>query len=200
MSLVAIRRLIVLTLAGVCVYYDYHTGKISNYFILAGYGAGLVLSIIGISEIRLLDFSFLPFFHRLASAFLGGILPLLLMWPLFHYRIIGAGDIKLLSSIGCIVGTYRVIPFLVASIFAGGAIALLLAIGCTGVKPVLNNLVSYAETVRQDGGFRMSYRDYLRMKTGAGPVKDRLMRPAESEFHFTVPILMAALLYAGGLI
>lgn len=160
----------VLTLCASAAFCDVRTGKISNAFALAGICTGLCLSLSGTVPAAAGDAvlpappaslaSLAPGTHILSltglpGSILGAGIPLLFGFPLFHIRALGAGDVKLLMAVGSIIGSNAILPFLMACIVCGAAIAL----------PILI----------------------------AG-------RDRKARFHFSIPILMAAMLYAGGLI
>ena len=152
----------VLTLCASAAFCDVRTGKISNAFALAGICTGLCLSLGGTVPAAAGD-AVLPTppgthilsLTGLPGSILGAGIPLLFGFPLFHIRALGAGDVKLLMAVGSIIGSNAILPFLMACIVCGAAIAL----------PILI----------------------------AG-------RDRKARFHFSIPILMAAMLYAGGLI
>ena len=112
----------------------------------------------------------------------GMAVPLLLLFPFFYFRMLGAGDIKVLAVIGSFFGPKAVFTCMCFTFLFGAALSLL--------------------TFLLEGGFRerMQYlsgwlRDYL--QTGQ---RKPYLRPgvrAES-IHMTVPMLMAVLLCAGG--
>jgi prepilin peptidase CpaA len=175
--------LYILPLALCAAVSDLRSGKVSNLLVLAGLAAGLILAVTGCARGRVIcsaaagfgmnsgmaesgngaavPLTFLletaeavPLRDRLISFAAGAAVPFALGFPLFHFRVMGAGDIKLLMAIGSIAGSAVILPFLAACIFCGGGIALLLL-----------------------PGYIRAYR-----------------------FHFTVPILMTSILYAGGLV
>ena len=152
----------VLTLCASAAFCDLRTGKISNAFILAGIGTGVCLSLSGTVLAAGKGASLLfpsifpaPALLRLPECLLGTAIPLILGFPLFHIRALGAGDIKLLMAVGSLIGSRSILPFLAASVLCGSAVAIPLLIAGWGLK---------------------------------------------GRFHFSVPILMAAMLYSAGLL
>ncbi|MFA9463503.1 MAG: prepilin peptidase [Velocimicrobium sp.] len=55
------------------------------------------------------------------KALIGFIIPIIILWPLFYIRALGAGDIKLLAVLGIFYG-YDTIPVFIPSAFVFGAI------------------------------------------------------------------------------
>lgn len=78
------------------VYFDLRTFKIPNILCLGGIIFGLLYRLI------LLDY------RGVGIGVLGVVLPVVICFLLFAFRIIGAGDIKLMSAIGAFVG-FRII-------------------------------------------------------------------------------------------
>ncbi len=64
----------------------------------------------------------------LISSFKGMMIPIIILIIFFVLRMLGAGDIKLFSAIGAIMGIEFVLISIIYSFLAGGAIALLLII------------------------------------------------------------------------
>ena len=115
--------------------------------------------------------------------FTGAALPVVCLFPLFRFRMLGPGDIKLLSALGGLLGSRAAIRLVFISFFFGGVLSL-------GLLIVSGTLLSR---------FR-HFADYLRMY-----IKDRRPRPyyrtgehAEN-IHFTLPIVLALFLYVGGI-
>lgn len=77
--------LVILSLATV---WDYKSGKIPNYLVIAGMGLGIVNILI--NENITVIFKYIP----------GIIFPILLFYPVYKIGGIGAGDLKLLSMLG----------------------------------------------------------------------------------------------------
>ena len=75
----------------------------------------------------ILGITFSIFDKTLASSLLGLIFPLLLM-PLFIFKMLGAGDIKLFCAIGSIIGYPKIALLILSSIILNGIIALILMI------------------------------------------------------------------------
>ncbi|MCD7884411.1 MAG: prepilin peptidase [Lachnospiraceae bacterium] len=105
------------SLAGIAmtaVLCDLSSGKIPNALIVVGLGMGLTCQI---ASRGLLGVIF----------FLGGmLLPALVLGILYYFRMIGAGDIKLLCVIGGFLGPAGAVGCMARSLFAAGVISLLI--------------------------------------------------------------------------
>ena len=112
----------------------------------------------------------------------GTLLPLLLLFPFFRFRMIGAGDIKLFSVLGGFMGPLTILYCLFVSFLIGAAFAAAVFLFEGGFAERLTYFVSYTkawlETRRRV--------PYLRQ----GVQKESL--------HMTVPIFLAVLLWACG--
>ncbi len=167
--------LIILVLTALAALSDLRTGKIRNVIPAAGALAGLILwTGAGIR-------GGLPGLLSAAGLFFSGAaLPFLLMFPLFRFRMIGAGDVKLLMAVGALTGPSGILKYMAVSIALGAGIAALIMIFVTGIRPRLRHLACYARDALITGKPGI-YRDV-----------------PEAEFHFAVPVFMAAVLHAGG--
>ena len=87
---------------------DLRGGRIKNRLIFIGLIAGWISQI-------------LNGFPRGVGSVIGGmVLPILLGWILFKIRVVGAGDLKLLSVIGCFHGSRGVLSCMLIIIFLAG--------------------------------------------------------------------------------
>lgn len=116
--------------------------------------------------------------------FLGGILiPVLVLGWLYYFRMIGAGDIKLLSVVGGFLGPYACMKNMITALFFGGMIALWIMVRRCLVWERLLYLAEYMN-------------DYVQKKEW----RPYLCEVEESaRFSFSVPVLFAVLCYIGGI-
>lgn len=116
--------------------------------------------------------------------FCGAALPLLLLFPLFRFRMMGAGDVKLFMALGGLMGGSRILTCMAASFFLGGILSLFILL-------FWGNLFS-----------RLRYfTDYIQLCVNTGKIHPYRKESMETAyFHFTIPILMAVLLCVGGVI
>lgn len=159
------------TVAAVAVIMDLRTGKVDNGWILFS---------------MLLEFTVICFTEGaggLLKAAGGVMLPLICVGPLFLFHMLGAGDIKLLSALGAIMGIEKIFSCLIYSFLCGGFIALAILL--------LNG----------DGLLRFRYLgEYVREFMETGKIKPYYKSGMEApeNFHFTIPVFMSVMLYAGG--
>lgn len=95
---------------------DIKTYKIKNYILLPFIIAGFITNI------------YIDGISGLVFSFKGMAVPSILLITLFALRMLGAGDIKLFSTIGAIMGLDFVLYTMAYSFLAGGAMALFLII------------------------------------------------------------------------
>ena len=112
----------------------------------------------------------------------GLLVPILILGILFIFRMLGAGDIKLLSVIGSMIGPTKILNCISYSFLIGAVIsaALMISSGivCQRILYLLHYISAYFKTGKREPYY----------KSGM---------PLEN-FHFTGPIFFSALLYAGG--
>ncbi|HOO29099.1 MAG TPA: prepilin peptidase [Lachnospiraceae bacterium] len=92
--------------------------KVKNWLIMAGFLAGMFFQIHG-SGIQ-----------GLTAGLLGAAVPLICLGVFFVLRLLGAGDLKLLSVIGCFMGPDKILYCIGAAILAGGAIGIVKLLFC----------------------------------------------------------------------
>lgn len=95
------------------VWQDCKTGKIPNKLILAGYFAG------GMANITSGDMQYL---QMAGSVFAGMFLPIVLFGTVWYIGGIGAGDVKLMSVLGMILGGRNILFCSFVSLVLGGGI------------------------------------------------------------------------------
>lgn len=150
---------------------DLTRGRISNGYLIFGWAVGLAKMLIC-----------LPFPYGLLQFAGGALLPIVLLFILFYFRMMGAGDIKLLSVLGGMLGLRASLSLLVCSFLAGA----ILSIG------ILTYRRSWSRRFRLFAHYVHNYR-----MTGvriAYPVK----RFSSDCMHFAVPVFAAVLLWKGG--
>ena len=112
----------------------------------------------------------------------GSLLPVILLWVLFYFRMLGAGDIKLLSVLGGIMGTPAILLCVIWSVIFGAVLSVGVIIICGDLMQRLHYFTNYLKTYLHTGK-RVPYR-----KEGS----------RTEHIHFSVAILMGALLWIGG--
>jgi len=82
----------------------------------------------------------------LFGIFLSILIPFVSLIALYRYRVLGAGDVKLLMSVGAISGAWPVVEIMAYSFLAGGALSLIIVLSDRSAKTVINRLLSYIKT------------------------------------------------------
>jgi prepilin peptidase CpaA len=171
-SLQEIQAIALTGIAVAAVLFDLKSGKIPNGLIFTGllWGAAYQLSVQG------------PVGGIL---FLGGAaLPILLLGILYYFRMIGAGDIKLLCVTGGFLGPAACVSCMAAAILAGGVISLVIMLRNHNLSQRL-----------------LFFSDYIYHYSKERQWNSYLEKTSEADrFCFSVPILLSILSYLGGLI
>lgn len=154
MEIVNIYLAVLLTMA---VYWDARSYRIPNWLICMGWSTAIVLSL---CRGELADF---------VECLLCMILPIVVLFPLFALRMMGAGDLKLLSVIGGLVGT-ELLDISLYSFFIGGGMALITMLYRRNLLNRLqilgiyilslvqtNKIISYEEQVNSQSKIHFSY-------------------------------------------
>ncbi len=167
-----IQILSLLCIAGAAVLLDLQKGCIPNAIAAIGILCGL--------SYQLFDKGIMGLF-----LFLGGImLPVVLFGGLYYFRMLGAGDIKLMCALGGFLGPSECFTCITASILFGGLISLILMLRRHNLSRRLIYLSDYVNRYSAT----KKWRPYL---AGAG---------TDARFCFSVPVLLGILCYIGGII
>jgi prepilin peptidase CpaA len=149
---------------------DLKSERIPNEGICLFWGTGLIFQIITEG------------FQGLGNGMAGAFLPLMTLAGLFFFRMIGAGDIKLLSALGSVMGPAVVLKCMVLSFFFG---ALLSAAILIDTKTLIIRLRYFTEYFRNL---------YTRKSVVPYCKKGKRLE----NIHFSVPVFMAVMLHMGG--
>lgn len=115
--------------------------------------------------------------------FLGGVfLPLLLLFPLFCFRMMGAGDIKLMAVLGGILGVSGILKGMFCAVILGAVLSLAFLISCGNLRERFSYFFHYLKVCKEEHC----------------PVPYGKQGAQAENLHFTVPILLGIMLYAGG--
>lgn len=112
----------------------------------------------------------------------GSIIPILVLYILFRFRMLGAGDIKLFSVIGGIVGPVVILKCIVLSFLFGAVLSLAFVLVCGNL---VERLLYFANYINHVMAMKKAMPYYLPGKR-------------VENIHFTIPILMAVLIHIGG--
>ena len=156
--------LIAYTITAVCM--DLKQQKVDNLWILFGWIAGIGY------RFYQLQLRGIPLF------FVGSVVPIAVLYWLFYFRMIGAGDIKLLSVIGGFIGPDLVIMCIGWSFVFGAMLSVLILALCDNLIERILYFIDYWKTLLRTKKI-VSYRK-------AGTRMEHI--------HFTVPIFMSVLL------
>lgn len=156
--------------AGVAVIMDIRSARVDNGWIVFSLCVSLYLTIWreGIWAV--------PIF------FVGSLLPLIILGILFYFRMLGPGDIKLFCVLGGCMGFPSIIWCIIVSFLIGAVIS-------------LSILIFYGMFSQRIRYFYEYLQDYLR--TGRWKPYYKRGMPLEN-IHFTVPVFLSVMLYAGG--
>ena len=158
-------------ISAMAVWMDFRDASVDNGWILFSFVTGFLIQI---TERGL----------KGGAIFLTGVaVPIILLGILFVFRMLGAGDIKLLCALGGIMGPRTVMECIVYSLLAGAGISLAILISTGGIRRRFLYLYQYMNEFYCTGEIRPYYRKGMRFP---------------ENFHFTVPIFLSAVLYAGG--
>lgn len=159
-----------LFMAAGAVFMDIFTGKVDNRFILWGWLVGFGYQLGKVQEHGFLEFA------------AGAILPIAVLFILFLFRMLGPGDIKILSVLGGIIGAKAILLCMFYSFIFGAIFSLVFLIFCGNFLQRFIYFSNYMST------FFLTKKRSPYYITGDRP----------ENIHFTVPILMGIMLYAGG--
>lgn len=109
-----------------CIFY-----KVKNWIILSGLFLGLVIQVLEAGGMGIINW------------FLGSLIPILLLWMLFRYKMLGAGDIKLFSIIGSMYGASVIIDTIILAFLAGGVLSVIRLLQTGGFRNRLQYLAGF---------------------------------------------------------
>ncbi len=163
-------RIFLLIVTGMAVIWDLKTKRIPNHLILIGLLAGCLAQIVrfGISGVL--------FFLS------GSLLPIILLAILYFFRMLGAGDIKLLAVIGGFLGSSSGIRCLVYAFLFGALYSFILLIRRNLLKKRLCYFFAYI-------------RNFYHTKKWSPYRKGE---ESKAEFCFSVAILFGLIVWMGG--
>ena len=166
----SVQSLFVLCFSGIAMCMDFLMERVVNGFIVVFFLTGFFWQM-GANGIA-----------GTLSGGLGLLLPCVLLFPLFYFRMLGAGDIKLFSGLGIFLGVTAVFKLILCSLFLGGLLSFAFLISCGNLRERISYFIHYF---------------YQYFVTGQSRPYIRKGKQVEN-FHFTVPILLSVMLYAGG--
>ncbi|MDO4519038.1 MAG: prepilin peptidase [Eubacteriales bacterium] len=165
------RTVCILIVATNALVMDLWNSRICNWWILISAAIGILLNLSEKGTQGLLD------------SFTGAALPFILLFGLFFFHLLGTGDIKLFCVLGILQGTEKILYCIGYSFLFGAILAFVIILYTGSVCQRLSYMLEY-------------FRDYFR----SGARKSYVIKDMNrmENFHFTVPIMMSVMLYAGG--
>lgn len=112
----------------------------------------------------------------------GAVIPILMLFILFVFHMLGPGDIKLLSVLGGIMGVGAIVKCIVISFLFGAVLSAASIAVCGNLQQRLRYFAEYISHFIHTKEIRPYYRWGAQIEN----------------IHFSVPIFMSVLLYAGG--
>lgn len=166
-----IQNISLLVIVMAAVLCDLQSRRIPNGIIATGLAWGLVQQLFSHGWIGIILFG-------------GGcLIPVMVFGVLYYFRMIGAGDIKLLGVLGGFLGPYTCISITLTALLFGGLIALFLLIRGHLFVQRFYYLADYISHYSN----KKEWKSYL---SGVGE---------EARFCFSVPVLLSLLCYIGGI-
>lgn len=116
-------------------------------------------------------------------------IPVMLLYPLFMINSLGAGDIKLLASVGCFLTVKETVVCLGISFFIGAVFSLLKMIAERNFLLRMWYLLDYVRDVARSGEWKLY--EEVKKEDNRGRKKDKI--------HFALPVLLGVMFYKGGI-
>lgn len=161
----------ILLTGGAAVFFDLRTGKIPNELILAALAAGAGWQIYAGGLPGILNFA-------------GGVgIPVILLGIFFYFRMMGAGDLKLLGAVGGFLGIRRILPCMLWTFLAAGVYAGALVLYRRNLKERLLYFCTYLWNYVHT----REWNPYLQVDC------------VDSHLYFSIPVLISICFYVGGI-
>ena len=157
--------------AGVAMVMDLNNARVDNGWLLFSLGLGVI--------VRCMDCDL----RGLLLGVAGGIFPLMLLGCFFSFHMLGAGDIKLFCVLGTLLGIKDVGKCMIVSFFLGAVFSFAILLSTGDVFARFYYLFCYIREFMQTG-VKKPY-----CQNGVS---------APENFHFTVPVFLSIVLFAGG--
>lgn len=115
--------------------------------------------------------------------------PVFLLYPLFMIGCLGAGDIKLMASVGCFLTVKDTVICMGISFFIGAVFSLLKMMAERNFLLRMRYLFTYMQEVAGSGEWKLYEEDSG--EDGENRKKEKI--------HFALPVMIGVILYKGGL-
>lgn len=167
---ITVKGILALTIAGAAVAMDIVCMRISNGWILFSLMTGFFYSLCGNGG-------------GLYGFLTGLLIPAAVLGWLFLFRMLGPGDIKLFCVLGGVMGPESIWHCMGIAFFVGALLSLAVLVSCGNLAERFRYLADYLEDFMRTGIRKPYYKKGFALEN----------------IHFTVPIFMSVMLYAGGL-
>lgn len=158
--------------AGVAMIMDIQKTKVDNGWLIFMTAIGVLARILWLG------------LGTVLSCMMGAVLPLLLLFWLYHFRMLGPGDIKLFCALGAMLGMYGSLSCMAGAILCGAAISIAI-LGIYGeFQERFQYFTQYMRDLITTGEWKPYYRKGMALEN----------------FHFTVAIFLSVVLYTGGVL
>lgn len=165
-----VQCIFLIPLAAAAVLWDIKEDRIPNWLIVAGLAVGW--------SAQLVENGFLGILW-----FLGGAgIPVVLCAFAYYFRMMGAGDIKLLAAACCFLRPEKAVMCVTVSFFSGAVFAVILLCARRNARERIHYFCKYVKDIKTGKGWR----SYLSDQDTGG------------RMHFSMGIFAAVLMYAGG--
>lgn len=158
-------------IAAVAVVMDLRTAKVDNGWILFSIVQGFFIQCL------------VQGWTGICTFLAGALVPILVLGGLFVLRMLGPGDIKLFCALGSIMGAAAIVKCILISLFLGASISAAILISNGGFRQRFHYFFQYFQELAQSGKVKPYYRKGMSYM---------------ENFHFTVPVFLSVMLYAGG--
>lgn len=158
-------------MAGVAAVMDLRTARVDNGWILFCLSVGFT--------VRWMEQGA----AGIGGFFAGALFPIAVLGGLFFLRMLGPGDIKLFCALGGMMGVRAVGKCILVSFFLGACISLAILISNGSFCQRFQYFIQYIQELALSGKSRPYYRRDMSLP---------------ENFHFTVPVFLSVVLYAGG--
>lgn len=167
---ITVKGILALTIAGAAVAMDIVCMRISNGWILFSLMTGFFYSLCGNGG-------------GLYGFLTGLLIPAAVLGWLFLFRMLGPGDIKLFCVLGGVMGPESIWHCMGIAFLVGALLSLAVLVSCGNLADRFRYLADYLEDFMRTGIRKPYYKKGFALEN----------------IHFTVPIFMSVMLYAGGL-
>lgn len=106
---------------------------------------------------------------------------LVLLLPLYAFRLMGAGDVKLMAMVGAFLGFPQVLAAILSAFIAGGAVAIVFALYHRALRRTIGNVAALVQS--------MSFAAFA----GIRPVADVQLPPSAGKLPYGVSICVGTL-------